>query len=127
MMEELLLELLNRLQEIESDHNEICDTACRSAMASAVFNTSLSPKDGYRFPHDFGLTEPHGNQAVREALKRYASAARELAPTVGVRTFQQRLAAFQDSSVCTEDGATYDDFFGSYSVAMCTEDGEWLG
>lgn len=126
-MKELLLKLLIRLQQVGDENEEIYDTVCRDAMAEAVFNTFLLPKAGYTFPDDFGLETAKANLAVRNALLEYTSAACELAPTVGVRTFRQRLAALQDISVITEDGGTYDEFFGSYAAGMYTEHGEWLG
>lgn len=126
-MQELLLKLLNRLQQIGEGNEEIGDTVCRNAMARAIFNAFLRPKAGYQFPDEFGFEAPEANLAVRDALMDYTSAACELAPTVGLRTFQERLAAFQDSSVFTEDGGTYDEFFGSYVSGMYSEHGDWLG
>jgi hypothetical protein len=126
-VKELLRKLLLRLEAVGIQNGEIYDTVCRDAMGEAVFSTFLLPEADYEFPEDFGLCTPEANQAVRKALLEYVTAARSLAPSEGLRTFQQRLAALQDVSVITEDGGTYDEFFGSYAAGMYGENGEWLG
>jgi hypothetical protein len=126
-VKELLLKLLLRLEAIGEQNEEISDTVCRDAMAEAVFCSFLLPEPGYELPYDFGLCSPEANQAVREALREYITAARELAPQEGLTTFQQRLAALQDADVITESGSTHDEFFGYFVPSLYTENGDWLG
>src|SRR5438477_12952574 len=105
-MRELLLKLLLRLEAIGNDHEEAGDTVCRDAMRSAVFRSFLRPEPGFEFPDDYGLYDPDANLAVKETIEEFVSAARGLAPSLGLTNFQQRLAAFQDPSVSTEGGTT---------------------
>jgi hypothetical protein len=96
-------------------------------MRRAIFWGFLRPKAGYELPDEFGLYTDAPNGIVREALADYISAAVALAPTIGLMNFQQRLAAFQDCSVVTENGTTYDEFFGVQSPSLYDLDGKWLG
>jgi hypothetical protein len=127
VVKELLLQLLLRLEAIGEQHEEIGDTVCREAMRSAVFRSFLRPEPGYDLPEDYGLMDPEANRAVGEAIADYVSAARALVPSLGLTNFQQRLTVFQDASVFTEDGSTYDEYFGYQSPERYDTDGKWLG
>jgi hypothetical protein len=50
--------------------------------------------------------------------EKFVEAARKAAEAEGLTTFHQRLAAFQNDVVRTEDGSDYNDFFG-------VTDGSW--
>jgi hypothetical protein len=125
-VQEILLKLLRRLEPIAQQHEEIGDTESRDAMRRAVFRSFLRPEPGYELPDDLGLFDDDANREVKEAIAEYISAARVLAPSLGLTTFQHRLAAFQDCSVVTQDGTTYDDFFGHQIPSYYGPNGEWL-
>ncbi len=125
-MEELLLKLLVRLESIEKEHEEITDTVCRDAMRKTVFLSFLRPEPDYQFPDDYGLYDAEANLAVKAAIVDYVTAVQALAPSLGITNFQQRLAAFQNVSVYTEDGTTYDEFFGYQVPSRYDLDGNWL-
>lgn len=133
-MEGILLQLLNNLEAIAHDYDGIYDTVSREAMREAVFHGFLRSVPDYTIPSDFGLLERQGTQVVlsergnlrvREALVGYIQAANTKANELGL-TFQGRLAAFQNSEVVTEDGSTYDDFFGEADPSWFSESGEWV-
>jgi hypothetical protein len=126
-LKELLLKLLLRLEAIGEAHDEIGDTVCRDAMRAAVFRSFLRPEPEYELTDDFGLCDPDANRAVQKAIEEYVAAALVLSRSLRLTTFQQRLAAFQDNSVSTEDGTTSDDFFGYQNPARYDRNGKWLG
>ena len=125
-MEELLLELLASLEAIAEEHEEISDTESREAMRRVVYKGFLKPEPSFSLPTDFGLHEDEANQQVREAIGRYIQAANVKAAELGLG-FRGRLLAFQDPTIQTPSGATYDEFFGYASPDWWTESGEWLG
>jgi hypothetical protein len=96
-------------------------------LRSAVFRSFLRPEPGYQLPNDYGLYTGDSDRAVAEAIAEFSSAAQALAPSLGLTSFQQRLAAFQDCSVFTEAGTTYDEFFGYQAPGWYDMDGKWLG
>jgi hypothetical protein len=118
---------MQRLQAVGDEHEELYDTETRDAMGAAIFDGFLWPEPAFEVPGDFGLATPEANASVQAALRDYIAAARALAPQVGISTFQQRLAALQDTTVWTADGGTHDEFFGSYAACMYDEDGNWQG
>ena len=112
-MDELLKQLLNRLEAIGATNEEIYDTECRDRMGDAVFDGFIRPVMNFSLPLDFGLRGGATNDAVRTALSEYIDQASRLAPTLGASTFHQRLNAFQDGSVKSDvEGTCFDDFFG---------------
>lgn len=109
-MEQLLLDLLRRLEAVSDRDQSLYDTAVREALGDPIFNLFIKPKPGYTLPDDYGMSE-EDNRAIKAALRNYIDNALALAPTVGLDTFHKRLAAFQNSEIST--GANgYEDFFG---------------
>jgi hypothetical protein len=96
-------------------------------MRAAVFQSFLCPEPEFELPDDYGLCDPEANTAVKEAIEDFVGAARVLAPSLGLANFQQRLAAFQDPSVSTKSGTTYDEFFGHQVPRLYDVNGNWLG
>ena len=112
-MEELLRQLLNRLEGIGNDHEELYDTECREQMSDAVMKGFVRAASNYDLPHEFGLHSTEANRAVREALLEYVDRASAKASELGLSGFHDRLAAFQNSDVESDgEGSFYDDFFG---------------
>lgn len=112
-MNELLLRLLNQLDRIGSDHGELYDSECRDRMSAAIVDGFVRNVSGFVAPEEYGLWTREANLAVREALAQYLTDARQLAAELGIASFHDRLAAFQDADVeSSEEGSFYDDFFG---------------
>lgn len=115
-MEELLQLLLNRLEQIGHVHEELYGTECREMMSNAVAGGFLRDTPDYVVPSTFGLHSPAANFAVRIAITAYIGAAKSMAAQIGVVSFHERLAAFQDARVKSEkEGLYFDDFFGYWS------------
>ena len=104
-----LKNLLEDLNQIAENHGEIFDTDVREQLFEAVYVAYLRPREGYELPERFGLYEAEGNQQVRTALQKYLDTVLPLSADLNP---QQRLDAFQDPEVTTEDDLTPDEFFG---------------
>ncbi|GAA4441697.1 hypothetical protein [Bremerella cremea] len=112
-MEELLRQLLNRLEQVGSSHEELYDTECRERMGNAVMDGFVQNKSDFVLGDDFGLHAAGTNLAVKEALAEYITQANSQAAGLGMTDFHERLAAFQNSDVESDnEGSFYDDFFG---------------
>lgn len=111
-MEPLLLELLHRLEAIADTHTEIGDTVVREALSETVFLGFVRPEPGFLLPETFGLATPDGDRRIREVLEWFLPAANAVAERVGLVTFHQRLAAFQDGNVRTVRTNDTEEFFG---------------
>jgi hypothetical protein len=112
-MDELLRELLNALDIIGQEHEEIYDSECREQMGNPIFNLFIKPNENYECPDYFALYSQKANQQVEIALTNYIHNASQLAYELGLNTFHQRLAAFQDNDVRSDLEKNYfDDFFG---------------
>lgn len=124
-MQEILLKLLLVLEEIGERDESIFDTYVRDILRQAVFCSFVKPVLNYDLPRKFGMSNEDDIQ-IREALLEYIRSAQDIAPKLGILTFHQRLAAFQDSSVRTRsDGRwnDYDEFFGTSDPSIFDEDG----
>jgi hypothetical protein len=111
-MEQLLLELLYRLETVGDRDESLYDTVVRQKMGDAVFFGFIKAEPGFVLPDDYGMPEEE-NRAIKAALEAYIEGARVLAPAAGLDTFHKRLAATQNSAVWTaEQKNEYDDFFG---------------
>jgi hypothetical protein len=123
-MDELLRTLLNALDVLGEQNGEIYDTECREQMSDPIFYLFIKPTADYVMPDDFGLYSVDANRQVKAAIARYIHDASELAPSLGLDGFHQRLAAFQNDSVESTVGRTYfDDFFGWMNPADFDQDG----
>lgn len=110
-MEQLLLELLERLEAIGDRDESLYDTAVREKMGDAVFFGFVKPQAGFVLPDDYGMPEPE-NREIRSALQEYIAKANDLAQQLGLNTFHERLGAVQNITVRTDQTNYYDDFFG---------------
>ncbi len=111
-IEELMLDLLRKLETIGDRDDSLFDSTVRMAMSDAIFFLFIRPKPGYRLPDDYGLPD-ESNRAIRDALGAYIDGALALAPALGLDTVHKRLAAFQNGEVHTEQEMfSYVDFFG---------------
>jgi hypothetical protein len=110
-VEQLLLDLMRRLEAIGEGDESLYDTVVREKMGDPIFYLFVKPKPGYVMPDDYGMSD-EDNRAIKAALRDYIEGALGLAPKLGIDTFHKRLAAFQNGEVRTEQTNYYDDFFG---------------
>lgn len=105
--------LMEELERIGRTHGELYDTDVREQMTEAVMKSFIAPETGYILPERYGLFEEEGNARVREAIEAYVTGVRQSAERIGLASPVERLAAFQDQEVHTDDEEQYpDDFFG---------------
>jgi hypothetical protein len=64
---------------------------------------------------------------VREALLEYVEQASAKASEIGLSGFHDRLAAFQNPSVVSEEGSFLDDFFGYAAPEAFDASGNVIG
>jgi hypothetical protein len=111
-MKKALKQLINALDKVFDEHEEVGDTAVRESLSEAVRNLFIVPRPGYALPDEFGMFSEAGNRAVRTALRTFLGHPDVAAAAIRLRTPKERLDAFQDVSVESSDGNTYDEYFG---------------
>jgi hypothetical protein len=111
LLEQILLELLTSLEAVGERDESLFDTVVRERMGDPIFYGFIKPEPGYVLPDDYGMPEQE-NRHIKAALGAYIEAARSLAEKLGLGTFHERLAAFQNLAIRTEQKNDYDDFFG---------------
>lgn len=127
-MEELLCCLLNKLDEIGADYEELYDSECRERMSTAIMDGFIQKKSGFVLADDFGLHYVEANQAVRAALAEYITDANEKSAELGIIGFHERLAAFQNEGVKSDEEENfYDDFFGYWRPETFDPAGNVIG
>src|SRR5689334_17378121 len=109
-MEQLLLELLARLEAAGERVESLFDTVVREKMGDPIFCGFIKPEPGCALPDEYGMPEEE-NRRIKSALGSYIDGATALARELGLESFHQRLAAFQNLAVRTEQKNDYD-FFG---------------
>lgn len=122
-MEDLLLELLHRLEVVGDAHEELFDPDVREALDDAVFNGFIKPTPGYGLPESFAMFTPEGDRAARDLLAWFLPTARKEAKQAGLNTFHKRLRAFQNIAVRTAQTNDYNDFFGWFNPDLFDETG----
>lgn len=122
-MEQLLLELMRRLEAIGERDESLYDTVVREKMGDPIFFLFVKPEPGYIMPDDYGMSD-EDNRAIKAALSDYIDRALSLGPNLGIGTFHKRLAAFQNGEVRTERKNYYDDFFGWSNPDLFDETGD---
>ena len=118
-MRQALKQLLDALDEISKTHAEISDTAVREIMAAAVHRGLVLGEKGYELPANFAMFSETGNQLVREALAAFL--AHPDAVFSKDRSSDARLEAFQDATVTSSLGRSYEDYFGDAESVQVTE------
>src|SRR6185436_6034063 len=114
-MKGILLDLLLQLEAIGNDHEELFDSEVRERIGDAIMRGFVRPESGYLVPGNLGLSTESGNARVASALCKYIDAANRRSAQLGLGTFHQRLAAFQDKTVRTPTDRwnDFDEFFGT--------------
>ncbi|MBN8627491.1 MAG: hypothetical protein J0M17_18595 [Planctomycetes bacterium] len=127
-MDELLRELLDAIDAVAEHHEEIFDSECREQMSNPIFYLFIAPRTDYQMPNEFGLYSDQANQQVKAALAKYISSVTELAAERGIKSFHDRLAAFQNNEVQSMTARTfYDDYFGWMNPADFDHEGNVIG
>ena len=87
----------------------MCWTKCGDSITRAL----LKPEPGYSLPNEFGMFSAEGNAKVKSALSLLIDEAK--IEVVGLDLFltpEARLDAFQDIEIRSQQGNTYDEYFG---------------
>jgi hypothetical protein len=123
-MEELLKQLLERLEVISEDHGELLDSEVREFLGVAVMDGFVRNQGPQNISGQFGMLSEEANQAVYSAIKDYINEAIKSAELLGLTVFFDRLAALQNGDVVTENRNYYDDFFGHTSPEFYDDNGK---
>lgn len=123
-MDTALLRLLEALEDVGHEDESLFNSFVRQAMGNALVNGLARMTPGWVLPPSFGLATLEADRKVREILKQYLDVARMLAAQQGLVTFHQRLAAIQNSSIRTDEGNDFEEFFGYSNPAFFDEDGK---
>lgn len=119
-MEQLLLDLMRKLEVIGDRDESLYDSVVREWMGDPIFYLFIKPTPGYVLPDYYSVNDEE-DRHVKAALREYIDGALALAPTLGLDTFHKRLAAFQQEDTRTERGNYHDDFFGWWNPAVSDE------
>jgi hypothetical protein len=111
-MKQALKQLIDDLDAIFEEHEELGDTDVREQMAMAIHQAFIAPQPDYALAKTFGMFSEEGNSSVREALDAFLEDPDVVAAKESLGTPQDRLDAFQDISVESDEGNTYDEYFG---------------
>jgi hypothetical protein len=111
-MKKALKQLINALDQVFEEHEEVGDTDVREQMYDAVYKGFIVPQAGYTVPASFGMFSEEGNKLVRTAIQKFLAHPEIAAAAKSLKTPEARLAAFQDTSVESNEGNTYDEYFG---------------
>lgn len=113
---------MRKLEAIGDRDESLYDSVVREKMGDPIFYLFVRPTAGYAMPDEYGMDDEE-NRLIKTALQEYIKGALALAPTVGLNTFHERLAAFQVEEAHTERGNFYDDFFGWSNPDVFDESG----
>ena len=122
-MDRLLLTLMQRLEVIGNRDESLYDTVVREKMGQPIFFLFIKPTPGYVMPDDYGMSDKD-NLLIKSALQEYVDGALALAAALELNTFHQRLAAFQNGEICTDQTNYFDDFFGWCNPKSFDETGD---
>lgn len=111
-MKDTLKQLLDRLDEIGSKHEELFDSDVRQNMSNAIVDGFVRNRPGYEIPNEYGMFTDTANVAVKTAIATFIEMANRDAEKMRLTTFHARLSALQDDSVHSTNGNDYDEFLG---------------
>ncbi len=113
-MEALLLELLRRLELLGDAHGELYDSEAREQIGDIVMDGFVRRKQGFTVPDRLGMLSDAADLELRKALISYIDEANKKAEEIGLSSFHERLAAFQNRAVRTNPAIDvgYEELFG---------------
>jgi len=80
------------------------DKEVREQMSEAIGQKFINPLDGYQVPDQFGMYSSHTNKRVKATLIKFLSAVEPKIGTSGLETSEERLNAFQDEDIESDNG-----------------------
>lgn len=104
--------LLDALDVISEAHGEIYDTAVRDRLSEAISKRFIEPDPNFRLPRSFAMFTAGGNRAIRPALEAFLNSPEVQKAAQNLKTARERLDAFQDITIKSGLGKTYDEYFG---------------
>jgi hypothetical protein len=108
-----LKQFLVALDRIEDKHDELGDTDVREQIYNAVHRAFINPLNGYILPSTFGMFSEQGNLLVQSAIQRFLEHPQVLEASKTLREPEDRLNAFQDSNVRTNEETTVCSLIGA--------------
>ncbi|WP_422931910.1 hypothetical protein [Singulisphaera sp. PoT] len=113
-METLLLELLYRLESLGKVHGELYDSGAREQIGGLIMDGFVHNKPDYVMPHRLGMLSEDADLELRQSLTSYIEGANKLSAQIGLSSFHERLAAFQNPAVRTNQDIAidYEEIFG---------------
>ena len=109
---EALRRLLDRLDAIGETHGEIMDTMVRELLIGPIYNRFVLADGEPEMPDYYGLFTDEGNLAACHALDAFLADPAVRAFREASGSAEERLDAFQDATVLSGQGMTYDEYFG---------------
>ncbi|MEM0962912.1 MAG: hypothetical protein AAGK21_10305 [Bacteroidota bacterium] len=117
-MNDALRVLLNALDATAAEYGEIHDTVVREHISDAVFLHFIQSGAVDRpLKESFGMFTEEANVAVRDTVSAFVSDPAVVA-FAKASTPRERLDAFQNASVTSDAGATYDDYAGHLDIDL---------
>jgi hypothetical protein len=113
IIKKALKQFLNDIDKIFSKHEELGDTDVREQLTLAVHRSFVLQQSEYTVPSTFGMFSDEGNQKVQTAVQRFLAHPEVTAASKLLRSWEDRLAAFQDYDVKSTEGNTFFEYFGS--------------
>lgn len=107
-----LKQFLTALDRIEAKHDELGDTDVREQIYTAVNRAFINPLDGYILPSTFGMFSEQGNVLVHSAIQRCLEHPQVLEASKTLSNSEDRLNAFQDHNVRTNEETSVFSLFG---------------
>ncbi len=113
-LEALLFDLLRRLERLGIDHEELYDSEAREQIGGIVMDGFVRRRQGFEMPERLGMVSDDADLELRQALAEYIEGSNKLADEIGLTSFHDRLAAFQNASVRTNPAIDvgYEELFG---------------
>lgn len=108
--------LLTRLDVVSEKHEEVADTDVMEQMSDAVWNGFIQNNKDYVLPDALGMFTKTANKKIYSALSTFIKQANRLAEKAGLTSPSQRLNAFQDTDISSENGTCYDEYFGHREI-----------
>lgn len=118
-----LQRLLSALDQVAAESEEIFDSDCRQEMGEAVMEAFVRANGVEVIPKKFGILNDDACVVVHEAIACFAMESLKL---LGSQSFKDRLESLQDTSVQSDDGNDYEEYFGRTPSEFYDEDGNVL-
>ena len=112
IIKKALKQFLNDLDKIFSKHEELGDTDVREQLTFAVRKSFILQRSNNTVPSTFEMFSDKGNQRVQIAVQRFLAHPEVKAASKLLKSWEDRLAAFQDYDVKSTEGNTFFEYFG---------------